>query len=224
MSVQSVFDNYAEAYDGLRRKLIPCFDEFYGAALACIPFESQTPLRVLDLGAGTGLLSEMVAARLAGAHITLVDVAANMLEKARARLQTYGARFEYLSADYSRCFAEGPFDVIISALSIHHLESDEKCRLFGDCFRALNEGGVMVNADQARGETAAIERRYRETWIREVTEKGVTEQELQAAFERMKEDRISTLPFQLAALKEVGFSDVECRYCNSSFVVYSGRK
>jgi tRNA (cmo5U34)-methyltransferase len=223
MSVKSVFDNYAAEYDANRRKLISCFDDFYAAAVDCIPFSSDRPLRVLDLGAGTGLLSEMVAARFPEARVTLVDIAPNMLEKAMTRLGPYGDRFEFLTADYARNPVEGRYDVIISALSIHHLESDEKCRLFSHCYGALDDGGLFINADQARGVTPAIDRRYREKWIEEVRANGLSEADLQAAFERMREDRMSTLPFQLAALVEAGFLDVNCWYKNNSFVVYSGR-
>ena len=224
MSVQSVFDSYAGEYDAARRKLINCFDDFYAAAVDCIPFPDDRPLRILDLGAGTGLLSEMVASRFPEAHLTLVDIAPNMLEKARERLRRYGERFEFRTSDYALDPIEGRFDVIMSALSIHHLESDEKCRLFSHCHDALDEGGVFINADQARGVTPSVDRRYREKWIEEARANGLSEAELQAAFVRMREDRMSTLPFQLAALVEAGFLEVNCWYKNNSFVVYSGMK
>ncbi|MCE1274504.1 MAG: class I SAM-dependent methyltransferase [Chlorobiales bacterium] len=222
MSVGNVFDRYASGYDALRRKLIPCYDDFYGAVLDCLDFSREQPLRVLDLGAGTGLLSEMVAAAYPAARITLVDLAGNMLDQARLRLGVCGDRFVYDCSDYAKTLPDGPFDVIMSALSIHHLDAADKCRLFGRCYERLDIGGLFVNADQARGETPAIDRRCRERWVREVRRLGVSEDELAQAFERMKEDRMSTLSFQTEALQEAGFSEVNCWYRNDSFVVYSG--
>ena len=60
MSVTDVFDAVAGTYDEARRRLIPCFDAFYGTAVqvAAPPLRAalaagRTP-EVLDLGAGTG--------------------------------------------------------------------------------------------------------------------------------------------------------------------------
>jgi tRNA (cmo5U34)-methyltransferase len=60
-----VFDAHAAAYDAMRRRFIPCFDAFYGTALRLIAdWTTGEPFRVLDLGAGTGLLSAMILERL----------------------------------------------------------------------------------------------------------------------------------------------------------------
>ena len=49
-------------------------------------------------------------------------------------------------------------------------------------------------------------------------------EELNAAFERMREDRMSTLSHQLEALKRVGYTQVNCWFKQYSFVVYSAQK
>lgn len=59
--MRTLFDKAAEGYDRSRRQLVPSFDDFYGAAVESIPHESDAAIRVLDLGAGTGLLSALVA-------------------------------------------------------------------------------------------------------------------------------------------------------------------
>ncbi|MCL7459446.1 hypothetical protein AB0I85_01655 [Micromonospora echinofusca] len=68
MDVAEVFDAVAGSYDEARRRLVPCFDAFYGTAVevAAPPLRAalaagRTP-EVLDLGAGTGLLSLLLAA------------------------------------------------------------------------------------------------------------------------------------------------------------------
>ena len=61
MSVQAVFEATAGTYEGARRRLIPCFDRFYGAAVELLPSETS---RVLELGAGTGLFSAMLRERM----------------------------------------------------------------------------------------------------------------------------------------------------------------
>jgi len=147
-----------------------------------------------------------------------------MLKQAQSSLEKLSNNFSYLVGDYSTIELSEKFDIIISALSIHHLTGKKKKALFRNIFNHLNHGGVFINADQIEGETAEIESIYREMWLKQVQENGVSKNELAAALERMKEDKMSTLSSQLLWLKEAGFRDVNCWYKNYSFAVYSGSK
>lgn len=69
-----------------------------------------------------------------------------------------------LAGDYSRVDLGGPYDLVCSALSIHHLVPEYKHRLFERVCQALSPGGLFVNADQAEGETPYFTERYREYW------------------------------------------------------------
>jgi tRNA (cmo5U34)-methyltransferase len=61
VTVGALFGQAAWDYDRARRQLVPDFDRFYGAVLESIPFRGEQEILVLDLGAGTGLLSAVVA-------------------------------------------------------------------------------------------------------------------------------------------------------------------
>jgi len=222
--VKSIFDRYANQYNQSRRKLIPCFDDFYRIAVEIIPFQHEENIKVLDLGAGTGLFSSLVASAYKNAEIILVDVSENMIAQARKTLSKFPNNFSYLVTDYSVVKFEQQFDVIISALSIHHLVEPQKIELYRNIINQLSPGGIFINADQVQGESPQIDKRYRETWIKQVQEKGTTETELQAAFERMKADNMSTLTSQMQWMHDAGYKDVNCWYKNYSFAVFSGRK
>ena len=100
MTVGSLFGQAAWDYDRTRRQLVPGFDRFYGAVLESIPFREEKEIRVLDLGAGTGLLSAVVAGRFPRARVTLVDLSVEMLRVARRRFAGEQGRFEGISCRY----------------------------------------------------------------------------------------------------------------------------
>lgn len=221
MNARDAFDRSAEIYDRTRRQLLPCFDEFYGTAIGRIPFAPGDAFEVLDLGAGTGLLSAMTAARFPRARFTLVDVSPEMLERARARFAGEEGRFTFLNRDFAQALP-GTYDVAMSALAIHHLDDADKRALFARVHAALRPAGSFVNADQVMGPTPELERAYHETWLRQVRALGVPPADLDAALERMRADRMAPLEPQLMWLREAGFAQVDCWYKNHRFAVYSG--
>ncbi len=223
-AVKASFDGAAAVYDRARRQLVPCFDDFYGTAVKAIPYGPDAAIRVLDLGAGTGLLSGMVARAFPQASISLVDLSPGMLEVARRRFAGEPSRFDVRVMDYTREPLPGRYEAVVSALSIHHLDASEKRDLFRKVYSVLRDGGIFINADQVLGYTPQIEARYREAWLRQVSERGVSEDDLAAALGRMKEDKPSTLDEQKAWLEEAGFEQVDCLYKNYGFAVYGGYK
>ena len=222
-AVRKPFIARADGDDRARRKLVPCFDDFYRTALELLPFAPDARLEVLDLGAGAGLLSAMIAAAFPKARVTLFDLTPEMLMIARARLKPLGKRVRFVTADLAAAPSKS-YDAVVSALALHHLPDSGKRHLFADIFKYLTSGGVFINADQVVGETTAIEQRLRLMWLKRARELKVAEHDLNAAVERMKHDLPATVGQQLAWIRESGFTEVTCAYRNLIFAVLSGTK
>jgi tRNA (cmo5U34)-methyltransferase len=218
-----VFDHAAADYDRTRRLYIPCFDDFYGTALALIPYQPDDEFEILDLGAGTGLLSALASNVFPKAHFTLADISDEMLSKARERFARR-AEFSYQRVDYINEPLTGQYDVIVSALSLHHVEHADLPGVFQKIYGALVSGGMFINADQALGTTPENEVQYQQAWLAGMRSKGCSEPDIAVALERIKVDRTATLDDQLSWLRAAGFTAVECWYKNYRFTVYSGRK
>ena len=223
-TVQHAFDLAAEDYDRTRRRLVPGFDDFYRAAIDLIQFPRESSLKVLDLGAGTGLMAAFIAYSFPNARITMVDISNEMLERARARFELAGPRFRFEVSDYGVDRIQEKYDAIVSALSIHHLSDEQKRALFKRINGALNDDGVFVNAEQFRCATPERHKFHHERWLTRVRELGVDDRDLAAALERMKFDRAATLEDQLEWMREAGFRDIDCAYKNLIFAVYCGLK
>lgn len=224
MDIQQAFNAAAADYDKLRRTLIPCFDDFYGTAVEVIAGDRTAPLKVLDLGAGTGLYSGMVQAVFPFCEFTLLDLASEMLEIAKSRFSRMGKSPRILIGDYVSADLGGPYDVVISGLSIHHLSDPDKEHLIERIYKALIPGGMFVNADQVLGLTPDLEKLYRQNWLDKVCALGISDSDLKAAKKRMEYDRMTTLDIQLSWLEAVGFQNVDCWYKNFSFAVFGGHR
>jgi tRNA (cmo5U34)-methyltransferase len=223
-AIRKAFAAGADNYDRARRKLVPCFDDFYRNAMELLPFAPDDRFEVLDLGAGTGLLSAMIAEAFPKARLTLFDLTPEMLLIARQRLKPLGKRVRFVTADFASAAPSKSYDAVVSALAIHHLPDSGKRHLFGDIFKYLTPGGVFINADQVAGETAAIDERSRKLWMKGARDQKVGEKDLDAALGRMKQDLPATVGQQLAWIREAGFIEVSCSYRNQIFAVLSGTK
>ncbi|HTF36589.1 MAG TPA: methyltransferase domain-containing protein [Myxococcota bacterium] len=224
--VQAAFDAAASDYDRARRQLVPCFDDFYQTVVEQLPFARGDAPRILDLGAGTGLLAAWIFAAHPAADITLVDVAGAMLAQARKRLSRAAeeGRAHFSTLDLAQAEFSGSWDAVVSALAIHHLDAAAKQHLFVRIHQALRPGGVFLNADQVRGATPRLEQIYAAAWLEQVRQRGVSAADLTAAQERMEFDRTDPLEDQLIWLRDAGFRDVGCFFQHYRFAVFGGFK
>jgi tRNA (cmo5U34)-methyltransferase len=217
VSAAAAFSAHAPAYTAQRRRLVPGFDAFYGAVIDVLGLLERPPQRVLDLGAGTGLLSARVANALPGVRIDLLDGSEPMLREARERL---GDAVEAVHvADMAGELPAGPYDAVVSALAVHHLPDADKRTLFARVRQVLRSGGVFVNAEQVAGPTGALTAVYEAMWARDCRRLGATEAELDDARERMRHDRCADTETQLRWLREAGFASADCVYKSWRFAV-----
>jgi tRNA (cmo5U34)-methyltransferase len=164
-------------------------------------------------------LASAVRAAVPGAGHTLLDGSADMLEAAHRRL---GDRVRLVAADLTDPLPAGPFDAVVSALAVHHLDDAAKRQLFGRILGVLMPGGIFVNAEQIAGPTPWHERQYADVHERDARRAGSDDVEWGGALQRMAHDRCATLDNQLLWLREVGFERVDVAYKRYRFAVFAG--
>lgn len=154
--------------------------------------------RILDLGTGGGHLIGLLRARWPDAAAVGLDLSPELLAAATERFEA-APRVHLEAHDLMRPLPArvGRFDLVVSALAIHHLPDARKRALFAEVFAVLRPGGAFFDLDCVASASPRLH--------------AVN----QAAFglaERGEDpsDQPATLSDQLAWLREAGFEAVDC--------------
>ena len=136
----SQFHFHPDSYLELMRSEVPAYEELQDVvARATAGIEAR---RLLELGTGTGETARRVLALHPGAELVGIDASDEMLAIAHA---TVGGDLRV--ARLEEALPEGPFDVVFSALAVHHLDGPGKQDLFARVAAALRPGGRFVLGD-----------------------------------------------------------------------------
>lgn len=153
--------------------------------------------RVLDLGAGDGLLLDLVLHRCVEAEGVAVDFSETMLEKCRQRF--FDKRpVEIVKHDLSDPLPDlGRFDAVVSSFAIHHVSHERKRTLYGEVFGLLSPGGVFCNLEHVTSPTERLHRQF-------LAAIGVAPEDEDPS------NQLLDVETQLGWLREIGFEDVDC--------------
>ncbi len=220
-AITEQFNLAAKEYDAARRKLIPCFDAFYDESTRLLA-NMPEPRIITDLGAGTGLLSMCWYRHFPNAHYYLLDSAKAMLQQARRRFDSLPGCF-FVQADYTVASYLGA-ELIISALSIHHLENSEKLRLFKRIYAELPSGGSFVNYDQFCEDTREHTESVHQEWLHFIMNSGLTDEEMMHWKKRSLLDRECSVHQEILMLRQSGFASVKLIFKCGKFAVIQAVK
>lgn len=218
MDIDEQFNVIAKEYDINRKRFIPCFEDYYESTTKFLTSNIKAPKRVLDLGAGTGLLTSFWYKYFPESEYVLVDIADKMLEVAKERFSGL-ENVSYQVLDYAKELQDEAFEIIISALSIHHLENTDKAELFQRIYDKLPTGGIFVNYDQFCGETVEMRTWFDSYWEKQLSQSGLSELDLQRWMERRKFDKECSVKDEMAMLQKCNFRNVENVYTSQKFAV-----
>ena len=104
--------------------------------------------RVLDIGCGVGGLDQVLI-ELGAAHVTAVDVVAEMIMLARRRIADPRIAFEVVEPEQPLPFADASFDVVFTKDAWLHVI--DKRVLLREVRRVLRPGGRLAGGDWMKG-------------------------------------------------------------------------
>ena len=210
-----------DAYDDIIRRFIPGYEAMLREAACAIA--ASRPRLVLDLGAGTGALSEAVLSHKGVGDVELIDVDGEMLDQARARLERFKGRVRYREQSFLDPLP--PCDGVVASLALHHVpEMAEKRALYRRIHAALRPAGVFVNADAVMPARPPERDATYAFWAAHMASRGIPEARAYQHFaEWAEEDTYFPIEEELAGLQAVGF-DPGIAWTEGPIAVLVGRK
>jgi tRNA (cmo5U34)-methyltransferase len=223
--VKKHFEEEAKDFDKIIQELIPHYSEMINGMVAAIPHKRTDIINVIDLGCGTGTISKQIKQIFPKAKITCLDLAENMIEMSKIKLNNY-PDIQFQIGEFEDYEFDDKYDVIVSSLALHHLETDEdKMSFYHKIYESLCLGGVFFNADVVLGSSEHFQTLYMDKWT-SFMKRHVSKEEIENKWipKYLEEDRPSKLIDQLIWLKEIGFAEVEIIWKYYNFAVYGGCK
>ncbi|MFL7810719.1 MAG: methyltransferase domain-containing protein, partial [Anaerolineae bacterium] len=212
----SFFDVRADGYDAHMEETVASFEEFYRAVASPIA-RTEAPIRVLDLGCGTGLEIAAILERAPNARIVGIDLSKRMLDKLRER---YAARMDQITlreASYLDlpAYEEG-YDYVLAVMTLHHLLPEAKRALYEQIYEVLLPGGAYIEGDYAvtPEKEEMLLRRY-EVKAAEVGGAAEGSHHIDIPF---------SLETQRRLLAEAGFGEMEVIWQEGEATVYVARE
>ena len=196
-----------------------------------IPFPLDTPLNVLDLGAGYGAVAAAVLERYPQARTVLLDISDAMAAQGEERLSAYKGRYEYVLAGFDGGQipqpVTGTFHAVVSSLAIHHLSPEDKRSLYSAVAERLLPGGCFLNLDIVAAPDEAGEALYRRIEEEERQARGEppwpsTTTQHQHSENRQQHSELQPLAQHLAWLQEAGLTGVDCFYKRLGTALFGG--
>ena len=221
-AVREQFEQRAFDYDGLIPRLIPRYREQHDLILQLIPFETNAHIKVLDLGAGTGILSALILQAFPQANVLAFDIAEKMLKVCQTNLSAYQERLTLQQGNFAEDNFGNGYDLVVSGLAIHHLDSAGKQTLFKKLFQSMNSGGILLIRDIVTGATPRLTEQYEKLWRQYIKASGEDDA---AWFQNyLEEDIPSSVEEQTRWLSEAGFADTACHWRHLNFAIFGGVK
>ena len=224
-TIKEHFETEAFEFDSQIIKIIPYYEQMITALIDSVQFEPFAAIRIIDLGCGTGTVAKRLGDKFPNSTIVCLDIASKMIEIAKYKMSGR-KNTEFIVGDFSKIEFKEPFDVVVSSLALHHIQTDEeKKEFYTKIYKVLTNSGQFLNADVVLATTDYQQNINMNRWI-DYMNKSVPMDEIQQRWlpAHKTEDRPSILMKQLKWLDEIGFENVDVIWKYYNFSVYGGVK
>jgi tRNA (cmo5U34)-methyltransferase len=129
--------------------------EAFRALAETIPYDNDAAIKILDLGAGYGGLTQFLLRHFSNATAVCQDGSEEMAKLGRERMKDFAGRFSYVVCDFSKPGWSRKltcrFDALVSSIAIHNVrEAKIVGAIYREAFPLVKPGGCFLNFDRQR--------------------------------------------------------------------------
>jgi SAM-dependent methyltransferase len=231
----------AESFVKGRRAAIPKAVDQLDVMLALLRHNEKPVTSFIDLGAGDGILSQLILEQFDKAKGYILDFSEPMLEAAQKRLEKYSDRVKIIKCDIAsttwqqQVFKAGTeqVDAVVSGYCIHHLPDGRKYELYHEIYNRLTNNGLFVNIEHVASNSEWGEMLSDEAFIDSIASfeeksENIRSRELISkdfhSREDKKENILLSADIQCEWLRDIGFKRVDIYFKFFEFAVFGGTK
>ena len=191
----------------------------------------------LDLGCGDGFMGYYVFELFPESQGVFVDLSHEMIKRAEEKNSTFHADFcvcDFSKKDWINSLQiKRKYDLIISGYAIHHIENEEKKRLYNQIYELLNPNGIFLNLEHVLSPDEELEKLFRTLF-----DDGMLEYHKSIGDKRSREEiikkyhdpnhaalnRLEFVEKQCKWLRKAGFHHVDCYMKIFELALFGGVK
>ena len=189
--------------------------------------------RMLDIGSGAGDVTAAILEVKPKASVCMVDFSDEMNEISQERFRN-NPRVRIVKYDANDGIPGGRFDCVVSCFAIHHVEPDNRVKLYSSIHEALPPGGLFITGDRFVEESAHLSEYLFDQWISVMVtrirdelgvDKTFTEvRDSQLRNEKEMGDKPGTVWETSRDLRLAGFKTVDCVWKHMNLAIITAVK
>ena len=207
--VDAFYNSISKSYTEAIKRCVPEYEEMLKSIFIYLN-PDFSPKNILELGCGTGNLTQLICLKYPEAKITTVDISADCIAECKSRISP--SNVEYIKSDFKDIdLPEDTFDLVVSTISIHHLKDTDKELLFQKLYRYQTPNGVLSFCDQFSGENKFIYQKHMERWKEFAFKQGASIDEWEMWMKHQTDhDYHSSLSSHLLWINNAGYKLIDC--------------
>ncbi len=223
-NIEQIYSAYSNHYDEQISKIVPSYRTMLRSMVSAIPFSAEDTFTVVDLGCGTGNLTYLIKSNFPNAIIDGMDFSPEMIKISEKKLAEHDDSIHFETVAFKNFEFKKTYDVIASAIALHHLPSERQFKIYQRIYDALPNHGVFINAVHVLGANDELSETYTSTWA-DVMRKMLPVNEAENIINTAREiDQPVTLVQHFEWLKTIGFKDIDIVWKeNQIAVIYGGK-
>lgn len=195
---------------------------------------SEEP-KILDVGCGYGDVTAEILELRPQASICMVDFSDEMIKLTEERFGD-NPRVEVLKYDLNEgipeILAEGTFDAVVSAYTLHHVDYDKRAPLYRHIRRILTARGIFAVVDRFKSESPCLMEWEFDNWIEWMSGQVKEHLDKEVPFSKLKQRQMDSdikpgnkpgaIWEMRRDLKEAGFTYVDCLWKSYNMALMAG--